>query len=194
MWREWLLRGGRLRIAVIVGLFSGLFFGIGMGIFFYWAGSRSVVGAIAVGVVAGAAFGTLMVVRPWPGAWWGVKPLFELPPSDRVLVLGAVMRGEPVSNPRLAPGVLAYAKVVMASARKLQARPRRWVAFALAALELVIAVVKTITGPAWQAVFFWAATAMFLGIAWATPWALERQRMKAEAAADSAADQIGESP
>jgi hypothetical protein len=104
------------------------------------------------------------------------------------------MRGEPVSDPRLAPGVLAYAKMVMASTRKLQARPRRWMAFALAALELVIAIAKTITGPAWQAVFFWAATAMALGIAWGMPWALERQRAKAEAAADSAAGQIEESP
>jgi hypothetical protein len=66
MRREWLMRSGRLRIAVIMGLFFGLLFGIGMGVFSYWAGSRSAVGAIAVGVVAGAAFGTLMVVRPWP--------------------------------------------------------------------------------------------------------------------------------
>lgn len=149
--------------------------------------------ATAVGVVAGAAFGTLMVVRPWPGAWWRVRQLFELPPSDRAAVLGAVMRGEPVSDPRLAPGMLAYANMVTAGARKLQARWRRWVSIALGALELVLAVTKTITGPVWQAVVFWVGTVMFLSIGWASPWALEYQRKRAQAAADSAADQLGRS-
>ena len=65
--------------------------------------------------------------------------------------------------------------------------------FAFAALELVIAVAKTSTGPVWQAALFWAAAVMFLIVGWARPRALGRLREKAEAAGDYAADLIGRS-
>jgi hypothetical protein len=188
--REWPLLGGRLRYGVTIGLI----FGICMGVVFYWADSpRSAVGAAIGGVVAGAGFGTVMAGSRYAGGLFPIRELLEFPPSDRVAVLRAVRRGEPVSDPRLAPSVLAFAKSVMASVRRQQAPLWRWMVFAFAALELVFAVAKTSTGRVWQAVFFWAATVMFFGVGWTVPRALARQREKAEAAADYAADQIGRS-
>ena len=103
----------------------------------------------------------------------------------------ALTRGERVSDPQLAPSVLAYAQVVMASARKQQDRHVQWVFLAVAALGLALAVTDTIRGPVRPAVVFWVVTATAVGLGLWLPWGLERQRARAEAAADSAADQIG---
>lgn len=119
------------------------------------------------------------------------RELSELPSPDRVAVLRAVMRGEPVSDPRLAPSVVVCAKSVMALVRRRQAPLWRWMLFAFAGLDLVIAVWKTSTGPVWQAVFFWAATVMVFGFGCNQARALVRFREKVEAAADYAADQTG---
>jgi len=120
--------------------------------------------------------------------------LWKLPPSDRAAVARAVRRGEPVPDPRLAPSALAWAESVVASVRRQQAPLERSVPFALAALTLVMALWETNTGRAWQAVSFWAATVVFLGIGSTRSRALGRLHEKATAAADYAADQIGRSP
>ena len=194
MLREWLWRGGRLGGRLRYGVTMGLFFGIWMGAWFYWVSfPRWAAGAVVGGVVAGAGFGTVMAVSRYAGGLFAIRELSELPPSDRVAVLRAVRRGEPVSDPRLAPSVLALAKSVMALVLRQQAPLWRWMIFAFAALGLVVAVAKTSAGPVWQAVFFWAATVMFLGFGWSRPRALGRLREKTEAAADYAADQIGRS-
>jgi hypothetical protein len=62
---------------------------------------------------------------------------------------------------------------------------------ALAALGFVGAVAATIADRAWTAVFGWAAAAMLLAMAWRLPVKLDRQRANAQAAAHSAADQVG---
>jgi hypothetical protein len=188
--REWLWRGGRLRYGVTMGLA----FGICMGAFSYWMGSpRSAVGAAIVGVVAGAGFGSWIAVSRYAGGLLFSRELSELAPPDQAAVLRAVLRGEPVSDPRLAPGVIACAKSVMAVVRRQQAPLWRWMLFAFAGLELVLAVWKTSTGRVWQAVFFWAATVMVFSVGCTGPGRLVRLREKVEAAADYAADQIGRS-
>jgi hypothetical protein len=188
--REWLWRGGRLRYGVTMGLL----FGICMGVFTYWVGSpRSAVGAAIGGVVAGMGSGSWIAVSRYAGGLLFSRELSELPPPDRVAVLRAVMRGEPVSDPRLAPSVLACATSVMASVRRQQAPQWGWMLFAFAGLGLVIALWKTSTDRVWQAVFFWAATVIIFGFGCTNPRALVRSREKAEAAADYAADQIGRS-
>jgi len=188
--REWPLRGGRLRY----GVTTGLLFGIGMGVVFYWVGSsRSAVGAAVGGVVVGAWFGTVMAVSRYAGGLLSIRELAELPPSERVAVLRVVRRGEPVTDPLLAPAVLACTKSVMMSQRRLQSPRWRWMFFVFAALQLVLAITKTSTGPVWLAVFFWAAAVMFFGAGWAWPRELERGRHKAQAAADYATELIGRS-
>jgi len=124
---------------------------------------------------------------------WRVRELSELPPSDRAAVVRAVERGKPVSDPRLALCVLSCANAVMASTQRL--RVRRWQTWAflpIAAVNIVFAVLSTITGTAGDAVFFWLTAVMALGFA-GVPWALGRQRARAQAAADLAADQIARS-
>jgi predicted lysophospholipase L1 biosynthesis ABC-type transport system permease subunit len=185
MVREWMLGHGRLRI----GITSGIFFGAGMGAFFYFQNSpRLVAEAIAGGIVSGVLFGTVMA-RILPRVLC-TQHLSGLSQPDRLAVRAAVMHGQPVSDPQLAPSALAHARAVMESTRKQQARPRRWLFFAIAVLELVLAAGKTITGPTWMAVFFWIATAFLLTLGLAAPWALGRQHTKAQAAAESAADQM----
>lgn len=158
--QEWLWRGGRLRTSVT----GGVFFGIFMGAFFYWwaspsppeATARAMGAAAAGGVASGALLGILMAVLPSTGGWWRIEQLSVLPPSDRVAVLRAVRGGEPVCDPRLAPGVLAYAEAVMASIRKQQPRRRLWFWFAAALFQVINGVGYAVDGRAWQAVFSWA--------------------------------------
>jgi hypothetical protein len=189
--REWLWRGRRLGGRLRIGVTSGLFFAICMGVVYLVMGPpRAAVGAAIGALVGGAGFGTVMAVY----AGRSLRELSGLPPSDRVAVIRAVRRGEQVSDPRLAPSVLACAKSVMASRRRLQSPRWRWLFFAVAALYLVMALVKTTAGSASQAVWIWVGTVMFFAAGWAWPRELGRVREKAEAAADYAADQIGRPP
>jgi hypothetical protein len=128
--------------------------------------------------------------RSGPG--WRVRELSELPPSDQVAVVRAVEGGKAVSDPRLAPCVLACANAAMASAQRLQVGRGRWVLLPLVAIALVSGVVGTIAGTASEAVSAWLFTLMPLGLA-SVPMALARQRARAQAAADLAADQIARS-
>lgn len=178
---------------------QGVFFGIGMGVFFYWAlplpleatATARAVGAATGAVVCGVLFGIIMAVSRSADGWWRIRQVSGLPPSDRVAVLRAVRGVEPVSDPRLAPGVLAYAEWVMAFVRKQQDRHEQRRLFVLVVFALVMGVMETVTGRVGLAVFFGTGAAIFLIVAWRLPGALEQQRAKAQAAADSAADQIG---
>jgi hypothetical protein len=106
--REWVWRGGRFRIAVMQGLALALLLGIWMGAAFYSVrGVHSAAVAAVVSVLVGAAGTTVIALTPVGGGWLRIRQVSQLPPSDRALVLGAVLRGVPVSDPRLAPGVLA---------------------------------------------------------------------------------------
>lgn len=177
-----------------MAVMPGLFFGICMGVGFYLlTPSRSAVGAAVGGAIFGVGFGTVMAASPSGGGWLRIKELAALPPSGRVAVLRAVRRGEPVTDPRLASGVLAYAEVVIASVRKQIDRHVHWWLFGFAALELVMAVQETNAGPAWLAMLLWVSAAMFLTIAWRLPGTLDRQGANARAAAALAAAQMGHS-
>jgi hypothetical protein len=193
--REWLWRGRRLGGRLRYGVTIGLIFGIGEGVVFYWVlGSpRSAVAAVIAGVVGGAGFGVWMAVSRDGFGMFAIRELSELPPSGRVAAVRAVMRGEPISDPSLAPGVLALAKSVMESVRRQQAPWSRWLFFVFAALALLMAVATTSTGPVQQAAYFWAAAVVCLVFGWARPRALRRLRDRAEAAGDYAAGQIGRS-
>ena len=176
---------------------QGVFFGIGMGVFLYWAlpwplgATARGVGAGTGAVVCGVLFGIMMAVSRSADGWWRIRPVSGLPPSDRVAVLRAVRGGEAVSDPRLAPGVLAYAEWVMAFVHKQQDRHEQRRLFVLVVFALVMAVSETVTGRVGLAVFFGTGAAMFLIVAWRLPGSLEHRRAKAQAAADSAAGQIG---
>lgn len=190
---EWLWRGGRFRMPVAYGVYSGIL----MGAFFYLlvllplGTTARAVGAVIGGAGAGLAFGIVVAVSPTRSSWLRYGQLSGLPPSDRVAVLRAVREGERASDPRLAPGVLAWAEVVVASARRQQDQHMQWRMLALGVVSLVLALTVTTTGSVGVAVAAWAAAAWFLGMAWWLRGALERRRAKAQAAADFAAGQIG---
>src|SRR5437879_5742940 len=106
--REWYWRGGPRRWAVTVGFI----FAVGTGATQFAIGSPAV-GSVADGLVGGVVFGAIMARIGFPGARRG-EPLSLMSPSDRVAVMRAVLRGGPVPD-RLAPGVLAYARTVIAT-------------------------------------------------------------------------------
>lgn len=184
MVREWLWRHGRLVIGVTTGV---LFFGSGMvthGHHHHWP--LAVV--ITAGVVAGACFGAVVaVVFPW---MLDVGRLFELPMPDAIAVRRAVRYGGAVSDPRLAPTVIAHATTVMESLPK-QKKILTWLAYAMAALELADAVIKATGGSAGETVFFLIAATMFAAGGRVTPRQLDRRRARARAAANLAAGQLG---
>jgi hypothetical protein len=188
--REWLWNGrrleGRLRYGVTVGLFHGIWLGAWLAASF---SRRPAAEAAIESVVGGAALGIFVAVRARRGGC--LRLLSAVPPSERGLVMRAVTRGEPVSDPRLAPYVLDCAESVLESVRKSRSPLGRWMFVAVAALPVVLAVVKTKSGPVWAAVFFWTITVMILGLGWAAPWRFARQRQKAERAAELAADLTG---
>jgi hypothetical protein len=173
--REWLWRGGPLRRAVAVGLFGAL-----VAVVSQLAVSVSAVAAVAGGLVGGVLLGAIV--------WRRGDHLSVLSPSDRVSVIRAVDHGEPVSDPRLAPDVLTFAKVVMSAAG--QEQRQRWVVFVLPALTIPVAVAGTVAGSVRLAAYFWAVTVFFLVFAWLLPRRVERKLKNAGEAARIAKDQI----
>ena len=184
MVREWLWRHGRLAIGVTTGV---LFFGFGMVAHAHHY-HRPLAVVITAGVVVGACVGAVMAfVLPW---MLGVGRLFELPMPDAIAVRGTVRYGSAVSDPRLAPAVIAHATTVMESLPK-QKKALTWLAYAMAALELAEAVMKAIGGSAGGTVFFLIGAAMFAAGGRVTPRELDRRRARARAAANLAAGQLG---
>src|SRR5947209_13282021 len=91
-----------------------------------------------------------------------VGEMLKLPHPDRVAVIRAVRRGKPVSDPRLAPAIVAYANASIARAQRRRFGPFRWVLLALAAVSLAFAVIGTISGETWDVVGSWGWALMFL--------------------------------
>lgn len=121
----------------------------------------------------------------------GVGRLFELPMPDAIAVGRAVRYGSAVSDPRLAPAVIAHATTVMESLPKQQ-KALTWLAYAMAALELAEAVKKAIGGSAGGTVFYYLiAAVMFAASGRVTPRNLDRRRARARAAANLAVGQLG---
>ncbi|SRR6266851_442022 len=135
--QEWLWRGGPRRWAVLMGFICGL----------PTTGALLAVSVDAVFAVVGGLLSWVLYVAlakkvSWPG--WRREPLSLLSPSDRVAVIRAVRKGEPLPDPRLAPSVLAFAKVAISEAA--QEQRRRWMFFALPVLLIAAAVGLTVTG------------------------------------------------
>src|SRR5215475_10493830 len=171
MW-ECLWGGGRLRATVTFGLPFGLVIGGWM-----WAVLGSAAQAVGTGLASGVLFGSFMAVSRWH-AW---PRGGQLSSSDRVAVMRAVQRGERMPDPRLAPDVRAYAKVIDRAAERSQRQ--HWVRWVLAALILAWAADETVTGSAARSAYFWALGAIFLGVVWRGPRILARRREKAAEAA-----------
>jgi hypothetical protein len=169
---EWLWAGGRLRTAVTFGIPFGLVIGTEV-----WVFSGSVIQAVIDVPLAGAMSGGFMAVMMWRGWPRGGK----LPPADRVAVLRAVQRGERVSDPRLVPEVLAYAKVMLRAADREQRQ--RWVLCVFAAGIAAWAAVVTVTGSAAQLAYAWTLAVIFFGLVWWSPRRFAHRRRDAAKAA-----------
>jgi hypothetical protein len=176
---EWFWGGGRLRAIVAFGLPFGLVVGGWM-----WAGLGSAAQAVGTGLVSGVLCGSFMAVNRWH-----VWPRGgQLSSSDRVAVMRAVQRGERVPDPRLAADVRAYAKVIAHAAERSQRQ--RWALWVIAAVPLALAAGETVTGSAARSAYFWAFTAIFLGVLWRAPRILARRGEKAAEAARLAGEQM----
>ncbi len=178
---EWLWRGGRLRAAVTFGLPFGLVTGGSA-----WVFSGSVAQAVVDVLLGGAMFGGFMAVMMWRGWPRGE----QLPPADRVAVIRAVQRGEQVSDPRLTPEVLAYAKVILRAADREQRQ--RWVLWVIAAGIVAWASVETVTGSAARLAYSWTLAVIFFGLVWWSPRRLARRHRNAANAARLAGVQSGQ--
>jgi len=181
MMQEWLWRGGPRRWTVAAGLFCGLVTGVSQ-----LAVSGPAEVAVASGLGGGVLFGVVMALVGWPGARRG-EPLSLLSPSDRVAVMRAVQQGGAVPD-RLAPSVLAFARVEISAAR--QERRQGPIFFVLPALTIGVAVGGTVAGSVRLAAYFWALTVFFLAFAWLLPGRAERKLKKAREAARLAEDHI----
>jgi hypothetical protein len=178
---EWLWTGGRLRAAVTFGLPFGLVIGSSA-----WVFSGSVIQAVVDVLLGGAMFGGFMAVVMWRGWPRGE----QLPPADRVAVLRAVQRGERVSDPRLIPEVLAYAKVMLRAADREQRQ--RWVLWVIAAGIVAWASVETVTGSAARLAYSWTLAVIVFGLVRRTPRRLARRRRDAAKAIRLAGVQSGQ--
>ena len=142
-------RGGPIYRAVSVGVPVGAFFGA-----LALADSGLLPGVI-VFVVIGTMNGILTARRMakyWPGAK-------ELSGSDRVAVVRAARRGEPIADARLAPAVIGYSTGLRAARERTL--PYRWLVWLLVAGSLVVAVMDSVTGPARSAVVSWLFVGFF---------------------------------
>jgi hypothetical protein len=179
---EWLARGGRLRTAVTFGLSFGLVMGATW--FAFGHSADAALNGVVSGVTGAVVFGALTAVTRWP-SWPGGE---HVSPSNRRVIVGAVHRGEPVPDPRLAPDVVSYAKVVSAAAEREQRL--RWVFFALPVMALALAVGETAAGSARPAVYSWVLTVLFLGVALLIPRSTGRRRKNAAEAIRLAGEHV----
>lgn len=109
-------RGGFLRRAVTVGGALGIVLGA-----MAWIDSGMLLGGIIALVITGIFYGVWMarrMARFWPDAK-------DLTGTDRVAVVRAARRGEPIDDARLARAAVDYTRGLHAAAES--ARPFRWV-------------------------------------------------------------------
>ena len=134
-------RGGALYRASTIGAAVGL----GLGVL-AWLDSGFLRVGLLVFVVVGTFYGIWMtrrMARYWPGAR-------DFDGADRVVIVDAVRRGEPVDDPRLARGVIDYAAGLRASAEAV--RSLRWLFIFILVVAVGTAVWDTIFGSIGNAV------------------------------------------
>jgi hypothetical protein len=127
-------RGGSLRRAVTLGVAIGLFLGA-----LAWIDSGLLLGGLIAFVITGLTYGIVMLrrmARYWPGAR-------ELSGDDRVTVVRAARRGEPIGDPGLVQAVVDYGRGLHDAADK--GRLLRWL--------LIFVLVVSIGAAVWDAVF-----------------------------------------
>jgi|GEM_PF-2270077 len=172
VWSEKLWAGGRLQMALWIGVPAGACFGVLQ----FLTDSASPIGAVVAAMWFALIFGVVMtrwLRRAWPGA-------DGLPPRDRAAVRRAVMRGEDIGEPRLAPAVADLVEVV----RRAKERDHRyrWMLWLFAGVTLCLALNDSLAGSIRSAVVWWALVwfwAVFL--AW-----LPRRNARALARAERA--------
>lgn len=136
--------------ALIIGLVAGVVLGL-----LALLGSNSVLAGLAALVAITLLNGGLMarrMARLWPGAR-------ELSGADRVAVATAARRGDGIVEPRLAQGIVDYARAL--SQAREYVRLYRWVIAVLGVIALGVAVIDTLTAPAREAVVSWLYFAFF---------------------------------
>ena len=146
----WVWRGGSISRAVSVGLPVGVFFGA-----LAFADSGMALAGVVVLVVIGTLNGIVTARRMtkyWPAAR-------ELSGADRVAVVAATRRGEPIADARLAQAVVDYSAGLRTAREK--ALPFRWLVWLLIAAALVAAMVDSVTGPVLSAVVSWLFVGFF---------------------------------
>jgi len=148
VWSEKVWGGGRLQMALWLGLPASALFGL----IEFLSGWASPIGAVAWAIWFALLYGVLMtrrLRRDWRGA-------YDLPPRDRVAVLRAVRRGEDVGEPRLAPAVVDLADAF----RRGRERDHRyrWALWLFAGVLLCLALHDSLAGSTRSAVL-WGALA-----------------------------------
>jgi hypothetical protein len=136
--------GGRLQMALWIGVPAGGFFGL----ILFLSDSASPIGAVAEGIWFALIFGAWMT-RLQRRAWGGAD---DLPPRDRVAVLRAVRRGED-GEPRLAPAIVDFADVVRR--RNERDHRYRWVLWLAGGATLCMALYASLAGSTRSAVVWW---------------------------------------
>jgi hypothetical protein len=147
----WVWRGGLGWRAVIIAVVAAIVLGA-----FAFGDSGSALGAVVAGLVAGSVTGIIMARRTakfWPGA-------ADLAGADRVSVVRAVRRGQPIGEARLASAVIGYAAGLRAA--RAEARRFWWVLWLFAAVSVAFAVADTMFGPTRVAVVSWLVVAFFV--------------------------------
>lgn len=151
MLREQIWSRGKLWTALVIGVPTGVLFGL-----FQLASSGRWGEALIAAVIFGAVFGATMSILIW-SRWKAAK---QLDSQDRRVVARSVFHGEPIEDARLAPAVIEYAGVIRRSHDR--ERRYRWTLWIWPALTLAIAVRDTIKGSTGSAVLFWGLVAFWI--------------------------------
>ncbi len=171
VYRESFWRGGRLRAAAVIGVPAGVYFGL-----FALGDSGDVRKALGSGVFFGVFLGGWMswyLWRSWPAAR-------DLRAGDRGAIMRAVMRGEGVTDRRLAPYVIERSENV----RTTHERDRRyaWMMPTFAVLALVFTVIAIVDGGTIKVLTWLAVLALYAVNLRRIPDQRERLEINAERA------------
>jgi len=134
-------RGGSVSRALTTGGCAGVFFGA-----LALLDSGIPLAAAIVFVVLGTGYGiwtARRMARYWPGAR-------KLTGAERVTVVRAARRGEPIGDSRLARSLVEYSHGLHAAAE--EARPYRWLGWLVLAVAAVLALWDTVSGSTRDAV------------------------------------------
>jgi hypothetical protein len=146
----WVWRFGRVVRALIVGLAFGIVLGLLAMI------STNSVSSGALAIVLITLIFALMMARRMSKFWPGAK---NLTGADRVKVARAARGGHDIGDPRLAPAVIEYSRVLHEAGEHV--RLRRWLIMLFAAVALGVAIADSIFSPLGEAVVSWLYFAFF---------------------------------